>query len=377
VDELAEGRAALAGGRPAIALEHLAAAAETGDPGDRAVAMALAAEVNLDLDRPHEALDWLERLRDDAGPSDRADLLEAVARVRLGDGGTALGLLDGLADPGATGGGPEAAARLVLRSRALGLVDRTADAVAAVLAALREDAADPHAWGQLATLLDRDPAAPVTVPDLPAARFPEVAQTLLAAPPAGTDRILEAQWARRPRELRVIALLAHLGPALPVPRALEWSARMRAAGHAEHCPLLGLAANRERPAPERLRAAAIAAAGFGDERAPALADLATSDLPVDLLVPALDELAALAPGLLPGFLEVAAAARPERALVLAAALAERDAAPAAAALARHAVGLCGGDAAALAGAGLPAARLAALAGLAGEPALADAGRLAR
>ncbi len=377
MDELAQARAALAAGRPAFALEHLSAAAETAGPDEQAAAMVLAAEVNLRLDRPYEALDWVARLRDTAGPSDRADLLEASARVAVGDGNTALGLLDGLDEPGAGEGGPGAAARLVLRSRALSLVGRTTDAAAAVLAALREDDGDPYAWGQLAAVLAREPVEPVPVPDLPGDRLPEAAEALLRAPAAGADRVLEAQWVAGAQRSRVIAVVAHLGADLPLTRALEWSARMRAAGHPEHCPLLGLAANRGRPAQERLRAAAVTAATFGDPRAASLAELAANDLPVDLLVPALDELAALAPDLLEGFLEVAAATRPDRALVLAAALADRDAAGAAAALARHAVALSGGDAAVLAGAGLPAARMTALAGLAGEPVLAAAGLLVR
>jgi len=77
-----------------------------------------------------------------------------------------------------------------------------------------------------------------------------------------------------------------------VARALDWSARLRAAGAAERCPLRAMVGDPALPAAERLRAAAALEGAFGeaqpdsavaalvarlgdDERGPVTAELAT------------------------------------------------------------------------------------------------------
>jgi len=64
----------------------------------------------------------------------------------------------------------------------------------------------------------------------------------------------------------VLATAATLARKLDVDRALVWSARLRAAGHGDVCPLVAQA-QAPGPALERARAAAVAYRMFGDERA--------------------------------------------------------------------------------------------------------------
>lgn len=323
-DDFAQGRAQMARGRHASALEHFTRAADTaGEETERAAALAFAAELSVLLGRPYEGVDWARRLREESGQRDQAALLEALARVRLGEGERALALLEQVHEPSTALRSYPPSAGVVLRAQALVLVGRPQEALAALVGALRADPAEAQVWQQLGAVC-ADPAVDPgpAVAAFPADRFGETVGHLLGAPPAGTDRILEAMWHARPGDLRVLALLPYTGHALPVERALEWSARMRAAGDAEHCPLLGLAASDTRAPVERVRAAAVAYGAFSDGRAPALVELAGTFVTDPQLVAALDEVIALAPDLVDVYLLGAAGSAP-RALVLAVALRER------------------------------------------------------
>lgn len=342
-DGFALGRRYLAEERYALALEQFVVVGEESpDAGERHAALAFAAELCLLLDRPHEALAWVERLGAVPGAGEQAALLEAVARVRLGEAAAALALLDRVRDPSTPYSSYPLSSRLVLRAQALSLAGDPGAALGALVAALGKDPADPHLWAELPRLCaahpDLDPAAAVAA--FPRGRFGETVGRLVEGPPAGVDRLLEALWTASPGDARVLTLLPFVGHRLGVERAATWSARMRAAGRAQECPLLGLAAGSEHPAPERVRAAAVAAAAFGDERARPLLELAATAVADGDLVAALDEVAALTPDLVGDFL-VAAAGDPGRALLLAGALRERGAGDAAAALERHAQGAAG------------------------------------
>src|SRR5690606_15819726 len=85
-------------------------------------------------------------------------------------------------------------------------------------------------------------------------------------PPSAGDELLEALWADQPNDPKVVAAAIRVAPRLPLERALEWSARIRGAGLDEHCPLITIATDPARPPDLRVRAAAIAAGGFNDER---------------------------------------------------------------------------------------------------------------
>lgn len=80
------------------------------------------------------------------------------------------------------------------------------------------------------------------------------------------DRVLEACWREFEESNYVLASAATLGMRLPLDRALVWSGRIRAAGHAEACPLLAQAGQEERPIDQRARAAAAALRAFQDAR---------------------------------------------------------------------------------------------------------------
>lgn len=350
--DLAAGREALLAGREAIALEHLTGLAEEGSGPARSVACALAAEACLRVGRPHEAIAWAEQLRSERPGTPAADLLEARARTELGDAEAALDLLDRIdqhhpdvgdetlvADPD---GGPGRVAEA--RGHALLSLGKRTQAASEVAEALADDWRRPGLWRLVATLgatHDLDPSAAVAT--LPDDGVLEVLGWLVGAPPAGADRVLEALWGRSPGDRRVLAMLAAVGDELAVERALEWSGRLRAAGAAGDCPLVGAAANPNRDPRERLRAATVASAVFGDGRATTLVEEVVRAVGDDDLAGALDELLALGgdDDLAAAFL-AGAATTASRARELARALRERGADEAADALSAHASGLAAG-----------------------------------
>ena len=93
-----------------------------------------------------------------------------------------------------------------------------------------------------------------------------------ASAPPGVDRIAELIWERQIGDPRVLALVPSFAAKLDSMRALEWSARIRSADMGRLCPLIDRAEDRSVDAPERIRAAALAHASFGDSRRPARAD---------------------------------------------------------------------------------------------------------
>jgi tetratricopeptide (TPR) repeat protein len=118
------------------------------------------------------------------------------------------------------------------------------------------------------------------------------------APPAMADEILEALWNRYGAEPVIYAFAADVAPRLPVIRALEWSARLRAAGLPDRCPLVTLAANANRTPRDRAVAAAVALQMFADNRAMGPLTDALDAVPEADGAAVLDELRALAPGVL-------------------------------------------------------------------------------
>lgn len=88
---------------------------------------------------------------------------------------------------------------------------------------------------------------------------------VLALDARHADAVLEACALAMPEELAVLAAAASLAARLPVDRAIVWSARLRAAGLADACPLVAEVAT-ARSRLDRARAAAAAVQLFGDER---------------------------------------------------------------------------------------------------------------
>jgi len=374
--DLAEGRRLLAEGRHAIALEHFVQVADAAaSEEDKAAAIAHAAEINLALHRPYEAMAWTQRLRAETGNHEQADLLEAVAQLRTGATDAALALLSSVGEAATESGGYRPSVVDVVRAQVLASLQRHDEAVAALVRAMAADPEDPDVWTTLAaqcaaTAIDPSPVLDAVPDDAPVA---ETYGHLLEASPSGADRVLEALWRRSPGDARALALVAYLGHRLSVERALEWSSRLRAAGRSDDCALLGLAASKDRAALDRVRAAAVAWSAFGDTRARALLDLAVGALPDGDLEAALGQVGVLAPDLAGVFL-VAAATTPSRALVLARSVAQHDATDVAVALLKEAVTLAGGHVTALRGAvaqSLSADDVAHLAGVAAGAGAAD------
>ena len=342
-----QGRGVLNEGRFAIALEHFTVAAdEDDDPAVRCAAMAHAAEINILLQRPHEALVWAERLREESPAPDQADLLAAQAEARLGNGAAALALLDGVDDPNTKYHSYATDFVALLRAEAMAAMGRYDDAVELASATVRREPDDPAAWRLLARLLTDEPSAEVdlaaVVADIPEGALHAAGGGLVEAPIEGAERVAAALWERWPDDTRLLATLATIGHRLPVASALEWSARMRAAGHGEHCPLLGVAASPDRHPRERVRAAAAAGRTFDDDRARGLMELATTAVSDEDLAEALDEVVALAPDYADSFV-VAASQTARRALIVAAVLVMTGNDEPAVAVASHALELTTGQ----------------------------------
>lgn len=319
--EFEAGRRALAEGRHAIALEHFTTVlGGDAEPHHRLAALAYAADVNLTLKRPHEALVWIDLLRDEAPSQDQADLLEAAAQLQLGEPDAALRLLDGVRDPGTEYADYDRHLVEMMRMEGLVAAQRPDEAVRVAATAAAEADQSPALWAAIAGLatdasLDVGPIADA----VPAASLEIAGAGLSNGPPAGCERVVDALWQRHPGSRPLLAVMVTVGHRLSLPRALEWSGRLRAEGLGTHCPLLGAAASDDREPAERVHAAAVAGATFDDERARALLELATTAVADDDVPSVLADLIQLAPGYADSFV-VAAAQTPRRSLLVALAL---------------------------------------------------------
>jgi hypothetical protein len=141
---------------------------------------------------------------------------------------------------------------------------------------------------------------------LPHARLRGIAFAVSEAPDPVADELLEALWERHSGTAVVLALAARIAPRLALPRALEWSWRLRQHGLAAKCSLVALAGNPARTPRERSLAAAAALEMFADEAAMPLLSGALAQVPAEQTDLVLTELAVLAPG-------VAAAVEPAEA----------------------------------------------------------------
>jgi len=109
----------------------------------------------------------------------------------------------------------------------------------------------------------------------------------------------------------VLSSVGAIADRLLLPRALEWSARVRASGSAGDCPLLAIASSPARSGRDRVAAAAVAAVTFADPAARDLLEAATPSVADGDIHPVLTELLVLAPAAADSFV-VACATSPER-----------------------------------------------------------------
>ncbi len=274
------GRSYTWAGRNEDALRCYERAIVTDSPvGYRRTALTHGFEALMALGRLDEAEDWLEKLRALSSETNLVPrYLEGLLLFRRGDITGALDRLNGIGaldDDDGTARGAE----FVAKARGMAQLANQ-DWVAALesLMVAATSGAAP-AWGPMtiaAACATGDVgmvAALVTDDHLLAA----CAETVTSVPDLA-PAFLEALWSRFTGDARLLAAAARLGPALGIGRALEWSARLRAAGSAERCPLRAIVAADTADTPgtasagERLRAAAVLESAFGEPCPPEVLD---------------------------------------------------------------------------------------------------------
>jgi glycosyltransferase involved in cell wall biosynthesis len=124
----------------------------------------------------------------------------------------------------------------------------------------------------------------------------QVLYTIRTVAPAVAEALLEALWVRFPGDPQLLGMGVWLAGRLSLPRAVEWSVRLREEGLAKYCPLLAIAAATDRPARDRALAAAAALEFFGDDAALDPLSEALAQVPDDQTGAVLEELSVLAPG---------------------------------------------------------------------------------
>jgi glycosyltransferase involved in cell wall biosynthesis len=283
-------------------------------------ALRAGASILMGSGRAQEALEWVEELRRHSGTSGMADYLEGLARLNLQDSEGALACFQRIEEASDEDYAVSSHIVQLRRGLALMALEDWDAAAAELLEGVRGRRLTDPVWAPLVEAHWRSGRPLERVLDVvPDDHLMTVLGQLLHAEPLAADALVELLWERRPGDRRVLAFALQGSVRLPLPRVLEWAARLRAAGLERDCPLLQVAADESAAPLDRVRAAAIAAEGFGDARGEALVSPAAAALqPEDFLVAllALDE---LAPTLLPALL-LGVATTPERAEQMADAL---------------------------------------------------------
>lgn len=311
-------RALLADAREEEALDWFEVSSNAAaDPEVRSSACAHAAAILLSLGRPWEVAAWAELVRANGGNHDLAALLEASAHLQLNEVTAAIMLLEGIEEPIDRWLPCSATVARMVRAHARYLLGERDLATAEVMDVFAGDPYAPDVWDAFARLCaetDFDPSEAVArVPD---DRTLDVLVALRTSEAAGVSRIAELIWARAPGDARVLAIVPSFAMRLDAIEAMKWSARMRAAGMGRTCPLLARADDVSVVARERIRAAALAYASFGDTRARESLELAVRALAEDEIDGVLGEVWSLAPALADSVV-VAAATSSRRSLRLA------------------------------------------------------------
>jgi hypothetical protein len=271
----------------------------------RRAALRHGAETLLTLGRPQEAIVWATELAAVSEDTALARYIEGTARLILGEHEAAAALLDGVEDLTVEEGIAFSTSPLNVRRgfarAALGDWEAAADAFA--IAASDPSMVEPI-WAPLAEAhhrLGRPFDAVAEMVPLP--RLTEVAGQLLCASPEAADGFADALWQRVPNDPRLVALGIRLAPALSPERMLDWSARLRAAGYGDRCPLIVAGRDAGRSAGDRVLAAALAQVAFSDDRAIATLTTAAGVVAEDAFVATLVQLDQLDPSLLAPFIE--------------------------------------------------------------------------
>lgn len=227
----------------------------------RALRTIVAAEISLG--RGAEALAAARELRASSQDPRSADVETARVLVSMGRGEEALEALSRVHE-GVDEDGFEYGAHLLaaLRAEVLSSSGRHGEAADVLLATIREHGGMDVHIGTLVRCLE---AAGRPLTEIAEAVPEERAVPFLGQLPQldGTvaDRVLEA-WHEAAPCMAVLATASTVAGSLPLDRAAVWSARLRAAGHAQACPL----AKASGPPVQALAGAAIALDCHGDAR---------------------------------------------------------------------------------------------------------------
>ncbi len=267
------GRSYMTAGKPEQALEYCRRGAEaTENMITRRLAYRTVVDALAAMGRFDEALVALEDLR---GASDKmvlVQVLEANVLRQQGRHEEALALLEVVDQTQFDDDGFEYDATMFAQQRAesLSALGRSGEAADALLDVLTEDGVLDSHLGILVEYLDRAgrPLDQVAVA-LPEEQLPQFLAQVLQLRTDIADRVLEACFESRPGDvLPVLATAATLARRLPLERALQWSARLRACGLDASCPLLFIATDPQRSPVERARAVAAGFKLFGDPKLP-------------------------------------------------------------------------------------------------------------
>ncbi len=307
------GRSYIWAGRPGDAVTAFERALELeSSPQYRRAALGHGIEGLLALGRTAEAEEWIELLR--ACSSESSAVLrffDGQMRLRRGDIEGALERLNGIqgmqTDDG-TSTGMEVVA--VTRARAQMAHGDWSDAVDSLMVAA--DASGRPQWRELVLAVTRAGAdLDIVVGLVSDDDVGEASSAVLTLSPPTADDFLERLWTARP-DPRILGAAARLAPHLAVSRSLQWSARLRTAGAAHHCPLRAQVGSAAFSPAVRLRAAATLETAFGEptDRG-TIVTIATGLAPDD--VPAvLEELEQLCPALVAPVRDGAPPLRPGR-----------------------------------------------------------------
>lgn len=234
--------------------------------GQRRMALQHGAELLLNTGQLDRAEEWIAELRIACHPDSGIPVyLDGQLQFLRGDVGAAVDCFDRIGDVLTTDDGVTIAPESVAAARGLVLC---ADGQweAAVEALMKAAAASgvPE-WGPLATAVhaagaDLDMVAALVTED----SIPAALTAVLRCEPRTADAFLESLWTRVGDHPRVLATAIRVAPALSALRALEWSARLRRNGLAEHCPLRAVALHAGAPPAQRLRAWAVLESAFGE-----------------------------------------------------------------------------------------------------------------
>ncbi len=297
------GRALESAGRSDEAVACLSEAAESAaDPITKRLAVTNLVYILGRIGRFDEALVRADELRKLSRSQVAADIAEGRTRLAMGETVEGLAILARIPSRGRDDDGMEFEPHMVaaIRGEALASLGRFGEAADVVLDAVRSDGVLEADLGELVQWLlraERTPAeitAALCVEDL----VPMLGRVLRQPPPLA-DALLDGAWARFPDRLEPLAAAATVAPALPLARALVWSARLRRRGLAASCPLVAIAQNPEVDPVVRVRAAAALHGSFHDDRAVDAARAALDELAPEDRSTSEEEIGRLAPMLIP------------------------------------------------------------------------------